>query len=85
MACFIGVSKNGWLTRHRDRPRDYLSVGTAVHLAADRCRTAVSARLRDRGFVDETYVRSLKLRGLPYRAIDQFGQVIDVLAAESGI
>ena len=36
----------------------------------------------DRWFVDETYVKVSGRWIYPYRAVDQFGQVIDVLAAE---
>ncbi|MGH3610518.1 MAG: IS6 family transposase, partial [Pseudonocardiaceae bacterium] len=36
----------------------------------------------DRWFVDETYVKIAGRRVYLYRAIDQFGQVIDVLVAE---
>jgi transposase, IS6 family len=37
---------------------------------------------RDRWFIDETYVKVSGQRVYPYRAIDQFGQVIDVLVLE---
>jgi DDE domain len=36
----------------------------------------------DRWFVDETYIKVAGRWGYLYRAIDQFGQVIDVLVAE---
>ena len=36
----------------------------------------------NRWFVDETYVKLAGLRVCLYRPIDQFGQVIDILAAE---
>ena len=45
--------------------------------AAHPCRHAV----RDRWFVDETYVKVAGRRRYVYRAIDQFGQVIDVFVA----
>jgi transposase, IS6 family len=46
--------------------------------AARPCRHAPG----DRWFVDETYVKVARLWIYLYRAIDQFGQVIDVLVAE---
>jgi transposase, IS6 family len=46
--------------------------------AARPCRHAAG----DRWFVDETYVKVAGRWTYLYRAIDQFGQVIDVLAAE---
>ena len=46
--------------------------------AASPCRHAVD----DRWFVDETYVKIAGRWVYLYRAIDQFGQVIDVLVSE---
>jgi len=46
--------------------------------AARPCRHAAG----DRWFVDETYVKVAGRWTYLYRAIDQFGQVIDILAAE---
>ena len=46
--------------------------------AARPCRHATG----DRWFVDETYVKIARQWVYLYRAIDQFGQVIDVLVAE---
>src|SRR5437588_3995984 len=46
--------------------------------AARSCRHAPG----DRGFVDETYVKVAGRWVYLYRAVDQFGQVIDVLVAE---
>jgi transposase, IS6 family len=57
-------------------------VGAAVHSAADRCGTSLPARPGDRWFVDETYLKIAGRWVYLYRAIDQFGQVIDVLVAE---
>jgi transposase, IS6 family len=45
--------------------------------AARRCRHAVG----DRWFVDETYVKVAGRWRYAYRAIDQFGQVIDVFVS----
>jgi transposase-like protein len=45
--------------------------------AAHPCRHAVG----DRWFVDETYVKVAGRRRYVYRAIDQFGQVVDVLVS----
>ncbi|SBW22939.1 integrase [Candidatus Protofrankia californiensis] len=42
----------------------------------------MSAQSWDRWFVDETYVKVAGRWTYLYRAIDQFGQVIDVLASE---
>jgi hypothetical protein len=67
--------------RGRD-PRDGVPVGTAVHCAADRRGTTLPAAPGDRWFVDETYVKVAGRWVYLYRAIDQFGQVIDVLVAE---
>ena len=46
--------------------------------AARSCRRAPG----DRWFVDETYVKVAALRRYLYRAVDQYGQVIDVLLSE---
>jgi transposase-like protein len=46
--------------------------------AARLCRRAAG----DRWFVDETYVKVAGRWIYVYRAVDQFGQVIDVLAAQ---
>ena len=66
-------------TRHRGGPRDREPVGPAVHPAvleaARPCRRAPG----DRWFVDETYVKVSGRWRYLYRAVDQFGQVIDVL------
>ena len=43
-----------------------------------RCRHAAGDRWQGRWFVDETYVRVAGRWRYVYRAIDQFGQVIDV-------
>jgi len=48
--------------------------------AARPCRHAVG----DRWFVDETYVKVAGRWIYLYRAVDQFGQVIDVLGAQKG-
>ena len=56
-------------------------MGAAVHPRVDRRGPAEPALAGDRWFVDETY---LKLAGrwvYVYRAVDQHGQVIDVLAS----
>jgi transposase-like protein len=45
--------------------------------AARFCRPAPG----DRWFVDETYVKVSGVRRYVYRAIDQYGQVIDVLVS----
>jgi transposase, IS6 family len=51
-------------------------VGAAVHAAAAEAARPCRHRVGDRWFVDETYVAG-RWRYV-YRAIDQFGQVIDV-------
>jgi IS6 family transposase len=53
-------------------------VGAAVHTVAGRCRTSDPARGRDRWFIDETYVKVAGKWRYVHRAIDQFGQVIDI-------
>jgi IS6 family transposase len=57
-------------------------VGAAVHPAVDRRRTTLSARPRRSLVRRRTYVKISGRWIYLYRAIDQFGQVIDVLAAE---
>ena len=54
-------------------------MGAAVHAAVRRRRPTDPAR--DRWFVDETYVKVAGTWRYLYRAVDQFGQVIDVLAS----
>jgi transposase, IS6 family len=54
-------------------------VGPTVHSGVRRGRPATSTRaLRDRWFVDETYVKVAGRWTYLYRAIDQHGQVIDI-------
>ena len=48
--------------------------------AARPCRHTVG----DRWFVDETYVKAAAQWRYVYRAIDQFGQVIDVFVSQGG-
>jgi len=55
-----------------------LSVGAAVCAAAGRGRPTLPPRRGDRWQVDETYVKVAGRWRYVYRAIDQFGQVIDV-------
>jgi transposase-like protein len=57
-------------------------VGAAVHPATDRRSTTCRHAPGDRWFVDETYVKIAGRWVYLYRAIDQFGQVIDVLVTE---
>ena len=52
-------------------------MGPAIHAVAGRAARPCRHRVGGRWFVDETYVRVSPLRYV-YRAIDQFGQVIDV-------
>jgi transposase-like protein len=52
-----------------------------AYAAACRCRPAVPARVGDRWQVDETYVRVAGRWRYVDRAIDQFGQVIDVFVS----
>jgi len=56
-------------------------VGAAVHSAADRCGQACRHVQGDRWFVDETDVKVNGRWVYLYRAIDQYGQVIDVLVS----
>ena len=55
-----------------------LPVGAAVHPGVRRGRPAAPPRPGDRWFVDETYVKVAGRWTYLYRAIDQYGQVIDV-------
>jgi transposase, IS6 family len=54
-------------------------VGAAVHPAAGRRRPDLSALTGDRWYADETYVKVNGVGRYVYRAVDQHGQVIDVL------
>ena len=67
--------------RHSGGSRHGLPVGPAVHPGVDRRSPAPPARPGDRWFVDETYVKVAGRWVYLYRAIDQHGQVIDVLAS----
>jgi IS6 family transposase len=65
--------------RCRGGSRHRVPVGAAVHpLLADAARFARHAP-GDRWFVDETYVKVNGVWRYVYRAIDQYGRVIDVL------
>jgi transposase, IS6 family len=62
------TGRRGWIQRF-----------TPLYIdAAQPCRHATD----DRWFVDETYVKTAGRRVYLYRAIDQFGRVIDAFAAE---
>ena len=69
-------------TRDPGRSRHHLALGAAIHLAADRRGPALPAQPADRWFADETYVKVAGRWVYLYRAIDQFGQVIDVLVSQ---
>ena len=56
-------------------------MGAAVHAAAGRGRPACRHAVGDRWHVDETYVKVAGQWRYVYRAVDQFGQVIDVLVS----
>ena len=56
-------------------------MGAAVHPAAHRRGTPHPTRPGDRWFVDERYVKVSGRWVYLYQAIDQFGQVVDVLVA----
>ena len=57
-------------------------MGAAVHShfvdATRPCRHAAS----DRWFIDETYLKVSGIWKYLYRAVDQFGQVIDVMLSQ---
>jgi len=55
-------------------------VGAAVHTVVDRRGQAGPAG--DRWFVDETYVKVAGVWRYVYRAVDQYGQVIDVYVSQ---
>jgi transposase InsO family protein len=80
-ACPTATSKNSSPTRRRGRPRHHLPLGAAVHAGASCGRPAGPPRGRDRWQVDETYVKMAGHWRYVYRAVDQFGQVIDVLVS----
>src|SRR5438477_4538852 len=63
------------------RPRHRVPVGAALHPAVCWCGPAVPPRRGDRWYVDETYVKVAGRWRYVYRAIDQYGQVIDVSIA----
>jgi transposase-like protein len=56
-------------------------VGAAVHAAAAEAARPCRHVVGDRWQVDETYVKVAGQSRYVYRAIDQFGQVIDVLVS----
>jgi transposase-like protein len=56
----------------------------ALHTAVDRRGTTAPTCARGSLVRDETYVKVAGRWVYLYRAIDQFGQVIDVLAPQSG-
>lgn len=66
--------------RHRGRSRDDLPFGAVLHPRSsfDAARPARHAA-GDRWFLDETYVKVAGHWTYPYRAVDQHGQVIDLL------
>src|SRR5215211_6345413 len=72
-------------TRRPGRPRHGLSVGAAVCAAAGRGRPALPPCRRRPLAVDETYVKVAGRWRYVYRAIDQFGQVIDVFVSRGGM
>src|SRR4029450_10722901 len=79
--CRIATSRSCSPNAGSGRPRHHLPLGAAVHAllaeAARTCRHAVG----DRWQVDETYVKVAGRWRYVYRAIDQFGQVIDVFVS----
>ena len=64
-------------TRHRRGSRHGLPLGPAIHADAGRGRPPCRHAVGDRWQVDETYVKVAGHWRYVYRAIDQFGQVID--------
>ena len=56
-------------------------LGAAVHALLAEAARPCRHRVGDRGQVDETYVKVAGRWRYVYRAIDQFGQVIDVLVS----
>src|SRR4030081_1114928 len=79
MGCPTGTWKNSWrivVSRWITSPSIAGCSGSPPLLidAARPCRHSCG----DRWFVDETYLKISSRWRYPYRAIDQFGQVIDV-------
>ena len=68
--------------RRRRRPRHPVPVGAAIHAAARRPARPLRHATGDRWFVDATYVKVAGRWRYLYRAVDQYGQVIDVLLCE---
>ena len=67
---------------HHRRSRERLSLGAAVHPAADRRGPTLPARGRRSLVHRRDYVKITGRWVYLYRAIDQYGQVIDVLVFE---
>ncbi len=57
-------------------------MGADVHARVHRCRTPGEARSGDRWFIDETHVKVAGRWTHLNRAVDQHGQVIDVLVRQ---
>ena len=57
-------------------------MGPTIHTPIRRRRPPAAAHDRDRWFVDETYVKVAGRWRYLYRAIDQYGQVIDVMLSK---
>jgi transposase-like protein len=68
-------------TRRRGRPRRHLPLGRAVHTATGRGARPCRHSVGDRWQADETYVNVAGRWRYVSRAIDQFGQVIDVFVS----
>jgi IS6 family transposase len=66
----------------RGRPRHHLPISAAIHPAVRRRCRPLRHATGDRWFVDETYVKVAGRWRYLYRAVDQYGQVIDVLLSE---
>src|SRR5207253_3496074 len=64
-------------TWDRGRPHDRVPVGAALHAARCGCGRGCHT-VGDRWYVDETYVKVARRWRYVYRAVDQYGQIIDV-------
>jgi len=72
------TAKSCWPTAESRSTTSWSTGGAAIHAAAGRRRPALPPRRRRPLAVDETYVKVAGRWRYGYRAIDQFGQVIDV-------
>jgi transposase-like protein len=82
MDCRIAMLKSCWLSAECRSTTSASSAGcSASHRCFAEAARACRHRVGDHWWVDETYVKVSGRWRYVYRAIDQFGQVIDVYVA----